>query len=146
MKIARAACSLASTVFVVTASVGIVYSIARTKESFDKMTLTCNSLKNRISEMRSSMNSLSDQLKECRAQMSSMNSEREKEREKEEDKPKYTVREHKGLVGVFDDKNALIREVDTAVSALSAADRQNLLIGIRVNGEDELERVLSSLK
>ncbi|MBQ7829426.1 MAG: hypothetical protein IJ345_04075 [Clostridia bacterium] len=142
MKIARAACSLASTVFVVTASVGIVYSIARTKESFDKMTLTCNSLKNRISEMRSSMNSLSDQLKECRAQMSSMNSEREKE----EDKPKYTVREHKGLVGVFDDKNALIREVDTAVSALSAADRQNLLIGIRVNGEDELERVLSSLK
>lgn len=142
MKIARAACSLASTVFVVTASVGIVYSIARTKESFDKMTLTCNSLKNRISEMRSSMNSLSDQLKECRAQISSMNSEREKE----EDKPKYTVREHKGLVGVFDDKNALIREVDTAVSALSAADRQNLLIGIRVNGEDELERVLSSLK
>lgn len=142
MKIARAACSLASTVFVVTASVGIVYSIARTKESFDKMALTCNSLKNRISEMRSSMNSLSDQLKECRAQMSSMNSEREKE----EDKPKYTVREHKGLVGVFDDKNALIREVDTAVSALSAADRQNLLIGIRANGEDELERVLSSLK
>ena len=143
MKIARAACSLASTVFVVTASVGIVYSIARTKESFDKMILTCNSLKNRISEMRGSMNSLSDQLKECRAQMFTTKSDCDKN---EDSKPKYTVREHKGLVGVFDDKGTLIREVDTAVSALSAADRQNLLIGIRVKDEDELERVLSSIK
>ena len=142
MKIAGAERSLASTLLVVTASVGIVYSIVRTKESFDKMTLTCSSLKNRMCEMRSSMSSLSDQLKDCLRQMSDMKSGCENEVVK----PKYTVREYKGIVGVFDDQSILIREIDIAVSALSAADRQNLLIGIRVNGEEELERVISSLK
>ena len=92
--------------------------------------------------MRSSMSSLSDQLKDCLRQMSDMKSGCENEVVK----PKYTVREYKGVVGVFDDKNILIREIQIAVSTLSSADRQNLLIGIRVNCEEELEHVISSLK
>lgn len=63
------------------------------------------------------------------------------------DRPEYyTLREYNGVIGVFDDEEELVREIGTAVSSLSAADRQSLLLGIKASSEDEIESIIGSFK
>ena len=56
----------------------------------------------------------------------------------------YTVREYKGIIGIFDDGDELVRSIDKKVSSLSAPDRQSLLLGIRAESESELEKIIDS--
>lgn len=63
---------------------------------------------------------------------------------KAEDKRKHThtIKEYNGIIGVFDGDGALIKELDITVDSLPDADKQDLLIGIRVYSSDELEKTL----
>ncbi len=56
----------------------------------------------------------------------------------------YTVREHNGVIGIFDDCEELIRSIYKEVASLPAPDRQSLLLGIRAESESELEKILES--
>lgn len=64
--------------------------------------------------------------------------------EKTEKAPKYIVREHLGMVAVFDGANDTepIKTSDTPVWTLPKADRDELVEGIAVNSDDELARLL----
>ena len=57
----------------------------------------------------------------------------------------YTLREHEGIVGIFDDEEELVEKINTAVSSLSASDRQSLLLGIKAQNQEEIEKILESL-
>ena len=54
----------------------------------------------------------------------------------------HTVKEYNGIIGVFDGEGTLVKEVNITVDSLPDADKQDLLIGIRVYSSDELERIL----
>ena len=54
----------------------------------------------------------------------------------------HTIKEYNGIIGVFDGEGALVKEVDITVDSLPDADKQDLLIGIRVYSSDELDRIL----
>jgi hypothetical protein len=57
----------------------------------------------------------------------------------------YTIREHEGMVGIFDDDEELVKKINTAVSSLSASDRQSLLLGIKAQTYGEIEKIIKSL-
>ena len=54
----------------------------------------------------------------------------------------HTVKEYNGIIGVFDGEGTLVREIDVTVDSLPDADKQDLMIGIRVYSSDELDRIL----
>ncbi|MBQ8408723.1 MAG: hypothetical protein IJY39_07645 [Clostridia bacterium] len=130
----------------------------RAKESYEEMKKECTALKERLSDMRITVNNLTEQIKTHRAQLDLAldvtkeclsQGDREAEVESDgasDDKVFYTVREYKEAVGIFDAQGKLLREENIPVSSLPADDRQSLEIGIRVDSEEELERLLEDLR
>ena len=58
----------------------------------------------------------------------------------------YIVREHNGVIGVFDDADELVRMIDRSITSFDAPDRQSLLLGVRAESDDELEQIVESFK
>ncbi len=50
----------------------------------------------------------------------------------------YTVREHRGIIGIFSESGDLLEIIDTPIVALPQKDQEKLRIGITVSGEREL--------
>lgn len=57
----------------------------------------------------------------------------------------YVVREHGGIIGVFDKDGSLLKSVNTAVATLSEEDQKKLGEGIIVCSTEELGRILADL-
>ena len=64
-----------------------------------------------------------------------------KENTETEEKITYTVKEYNGKIGVFKE-NALVYTMDVHVFTLSEYDKSLLACGIKVEGIDELYRIL----
>ena len=54
----------------------------------------------------------------------------------------YTVKSVDGKIAIFDHSGALVRTLNVAVATLPRADREQLAVGIVINGEEELNALI----
>ncbi len=54
----------------------------------------------------------------------------------------YTVRSVDGQIAIFDQSGKLVRTLNVAVATLPRADREQLAVGIVINGEEELNALI----
>ena len=54
----------------------------------------------------------------------------------------YTVKAVDGKIAIFDQSGALVRTLNVAVATLPRADREQLAVGIVINGEEELNALI----
>ena len=54
----------------------------------------------------------------------------------------YTVKSVDGKIAIFDQSGALVRTLNVAVATLPRADREQLAVGIVINGEEELNALI----
>jgi hypothetical protein len=156
MKITKMVRLVTALSLVTVAAIGVHNGI-KTSESYEKLQIKYDGLKESISEMRVAVNTLTEQLRTQCAKLDTVAEQAAeciandsgnamKDPSSEDDGQYYIVREYKGYIGVFDNEGGLIREENIAVSVLPAPDRQDLEIGIRVDSEKELNELLEDLK
>ena len=150
MKLAKMA-RFTTAVAIFSASLLSAYSNYKAKESYDKMRSSINDLKNKIFDLRTVTNTLTRQLKAqntaiYEAYSSDMDIDQpDAQSQDNEIKTHYTVKEHNGLVGIYNEENLLVDEKSIVIASLPASDRQDLSIGIKVNSDKELEELLEEL-
>ncbi len=129
------------------ASLLSAYSNYKAKESYNKMRSSINDLKNRIFDLRTVTNTLTRQLKSQNTAINnSVYSEQDDiQSQDHEIETRYTVKDHNGMVGVYNEENLLVYEKNIVIASLPASDRQDLSIGIKVNSDKELDTLLYEL-
>lgn len=164
MKVTKMA-RIATGVMFLGATLAGAYADYRAKESYDKMRRSMNDMKKKMFDLRSTANTLSRQMRNQRKQMDAvldiasdnLYSEKRDALPTQEfddysnsncgDKDFiYTVREHNGVIGIFNEEGELVDEKNVIVESLSACDKHDLSIGILVRSDEELERLLNELK
>ncbi len=156
MKITKMVRLVTALSLIAVAAMGVHNGI-KAKESCEKLQAKCDSLKENLAELRTTVNTLTEQIRTQCAKLDSVAAQAKEcaandsendiqNMPREDDVQYYIVREYKGYIGVFDHEGELIREENIAVSVLPAPDRQDLEIGIRVDSEKELNRLLEDLK
>ncbi len=150
MKLVKMA-RFATVTALLSASLLSAYSNYKAKESYNKMRSGMNDLKNRIFDLRTVINSLTRQLKAqnasiCDADGSNMGiNQSDAQPQDNKIETHYTVKDHNGMVGVYNEENLLVDEKSIVIASLPASDRQDLSIGIKVNSDKELDKLLDEL-
>ena len=54
----------------------------------------------------------------------------------------YTVKEHSGIIGIFDQEGALVRVIEVYTKTLPEADRRLLGEGFEIVGDDQLNSII----
>lgn len=152
---------LATAFAFLTVSLVGAYSNYKARESYDRLSRSINDMKKRMFDVRSTANTLSRQLRTQRDRLDCVldiakdslyyeNEVREsavnENAEELNDDFAYTVKAHNGIIGIFNQEGLLVDEKCVVVAALSACDRHDLTIGIRVKDEKELEELFEELK
>ena len=160
MKVTNMARLATAFTFLTVSLVG-AYTNYRARESYDRMCRSINDMKKRMFDVRTTANTLSRQMRMQKDRLDSVldlakdslyyeNEDHDHLTNETEDIPDdaftYTVKEHNGIIGIFNQEGLLVDEKCVGVSALSACDRHDLAIGIRVKGDKELEELLDELK
>ena len=123
---------------VCTASAYALYLTARHEKECDVIRRDNIALNNKIQKLKKQVNQIEEHF--CKKDL--LDEDWHESKEEMQRKYTHTLKEYNGIIGVYDGEGSLIREVDITVDSLPDADRQDLLIGIRVYSSDELERIL----
>lgn len=157
MKITKSVRRLGTAVLLTLGAVSY-YAGIRARDAYEEMKVNYRTLMRKIADVRESLDVLSGKISEFDADSGKKQVNARQDSEKKEYSDEninvtrverdgggngyYTVREYKGIVGVFDERGRILREEDVMVASLSPDDRQSLELGIRVKTEEELERLL----
>ena len=118
----------------------LAFAVSHFNESYDRLYNMYNDLNNRFSDINASLDSVNNSIDSFENSIDNGG-----DNQGSGEKTVYILKEYNGIIGVFDEKGNLMKTINTAVSSLSAQDREQLTHGIITTSNEELAGLIEDL-
>ena len=118
----------------------LAFAVSHFNESYDRLYNMYNDLNNRFSDINASLDSVNNSIDSFENSIDNGG-----DNQGSGEKTVYILKEYNGIIGVFDERGNLMKTINTAVSSLSAQDREQLTHGIITTSNEELAGLIEDL-
>ncbi len=125
----------------------LAFAVSHFNESYDRLYNMYNDLNNRFSDINASLDSVNNSIDSFENSIDSFENSIDNggDNQGSGEKTVYILKEYNGIIGVFDERGNLMKTINTAVSSLSAQDREQLTHGIITTSNEELAGLIEDL-
>ena len=118
----------------------LAFAVSHFNESYDRLYNMYNDLNNRFSDINASLDSVNNSIDSFENSIDNSGNDQDSG-----EKNVYILKEYNGIIGVFDERGNLMKTINTAISSLSAQDREQLAQGIITTSNQELAGLIEDL-